>query len=192
MAKITSRLLTAAALVALSLPALAEGPRYSFAEVGCQRIDLDVFNRSVDGDGYSLGGQIEIADSWQAFARYGTAEFDFSIDQDDFALGGGFHGSLSPSSDFVLNLAYIRSEVSNRFGSSDDDGFGLSVGVRNNLTPKIELAGFVSYVDVGDDQFGVTGRAWYFLTDAFAVGANIGVAEDVTRFGIAGRLFFGR
>ena len=180
-----------AALTAIAPPAIAEGPEYSFAEVGFGRIDLDVLDTSVDADAYSLGGSLEIGDSYQAFLGYGTAQFDFNIDLDEWAIGGGFHGGLSPTSDFVVNVAYIRSDLSTPVGSADEDGFGVSVGVRNRITPKVELAGFVDYVDVGDGDFGVTGRAWYFLTDQFAVGANIGVADDVTRFGIAGRLFFG-
>ena len=188
-----TRILAAALLAVISLPAFAERPEYSFVEIGYQRIDLDVFNTSVDGDAYTLGGSLELGDMWQAFASYGTAEFDFNVDLDEYAIGGGFHGSLSPTSDFVLNLAYIRAEASNRVASADDDGFGISIGVRNMITPKVELAGFVNYVDVGnDDDYGFTGRAWYFLTEQFAVGANVGLTDDVTRYGIAGRLFFGR
>lgn len=193
MSRKASPYIAAAALTAFSMPAFAEQPQYSFIDVGYQRVDLDVLNQSVDGDAYTLGGSLELGESWQAFASYGKAEFDFNVDIDEFAIGGGFHGSLSPTSDFVLNLAYIRSEASNRFISVDDDGFGISLGVRNMITPRVELAGFVNYVDVGnDDDFGFTGRAWYFLTDQFAVGANLGLADDVTRYGISGRLFFGR
>ncbi len=192
MARHISRLVAATAVVALSPPALAERPEYSFVEIGYQRVDFDVFNTSVDGDAYTLGGSLELGESWQAFASYGNAEFDFNVDLDEYAIGGGFHGSLSPTSDFVLNLAYIRAEASAGALSADDDGFGISVGMRNMITPRVELAGFVNYVDVGDDDFGVTGRAWYFLTEQFAVGANIGFSDDVTRYGIAGRLFFGR
>ena len=187
-----TRFIVATALVALSMPAFAERPEYSFVEIGYQRIDVDVIGIDVDGDGYGLGGSLEVGDSWQAFVSYGTADFDFGIDLDEIAVGGGFHGSLSPTSDFVLNLAYIRTEASTAFSSADEDGFGLSIGVRNRITPNVELAGFVNYVDVGDDEFGATGRAWYFLTEQFAVGVNVGIAEDVTRYGISGRFFFGR
>lgn len=186
------RLTAAAALALFSLPALAERPEYSFVDIGYQRVDLDVFNQSVDGDAYTLGGSFELGDSWQAFAGYGKAEFDFDVDLDEYSIGGGFHGSLSPTSDFVLNVAYIRAELSNRFASADDDGFGVSVGMRNRIRPNVELAGFVNYVDVGDDEYSFTGRAWYFLTEQFAVGATLGIGDDVTRYGIAGRLFFGR
>ena len=192
MSRIAFRGLLAAALVTVSLPALAERPEYSFIDIGYQRVDIDVFDTSVDGDAYTLGGSIELGDMWQAFASYGTAEFDFNVDLDEFAVGGGFHGSLSPTSDFVLNLAYIRAEASSGIVSADDDGFGVSIGVRNMITPKVELAGFVNYVDVGGDDYGFTGRAWYFLTEQFAVGANVGLSDDVTRYGIAGRFFFGR
>jgi len=187
-----SRFFVATALVAFSLPAFAERPEYSFVDIGYQRIDLDVAGTSIDGDGYGLGGSLEVGDMWQAFVSYGTAEFDFGIDLDEIAVGGGFHGSLSPTSDFVLNLAYIRADASSVLGSADEDGFGISIGMRNRITPKIELAGFVNYVDVGDDEYGATGRAWYYLTEQFAVGVNVGIAEDVARYGISGRLFFGR
>ena len=50
-------------LAAISLPALAEGPEYSFAEVGFGRVDLDVLDTSVlvragIGDGGDLAEEI--------------------------------------------------------------------------------------------------------------------------------------
>jgi hypothetical protein len=186
------RFLAVATLVAVSMPALAEGPEYSFVELGYGRVDLDVANRSVDADAFSLGGSIELGESWQGFLSYGTAEFDFNIDLDEWAIGGGFHGSLSPTSDFVVNVAYLRAEIGTFLGSIDEDGLGVSVGVRNMITPRVELAGFATYSDLGDGDLGFTGRAWYYLTEQFAVGANFGLTDDITRYGIAGRLYFGR
>jgi hypothetical protein len=187
------RISATVALLVIALPALAEGPEYTFAEVGFGRIDLDGLDESVDADAYNLGVSVEFGPSLQGFLNYGTADFGFDTELDEWAVGMGFHGSLSATSDFVVNLAFLHAEVRTLFGSDTDEGFGVSTGIRSMVTPKVELAGFVSYADYDSGgEFGVTGKAWYFLTRQFAIGANVGIAEDVTRYGITGRFYFGR
>lgn len=181
-------------LAAASTPALAEGPSYNFIEAGYQEVELDDSFVDVDGDGFTLGGSVELAETWHAFASYGQTDFDFDVELDEWAVGGGLHLPISSNTDFVFNLAYLNLEASALGFSVDDDGFGAAVGIRSMLTDKFELAGNISYADLGDssNEFSVSSQAWYNINDSFAVGLNIGASDDVVRYGIGGRLYFGQ
>lgn len=180
--------------LALAAPAVADGPNYDYLEVRYQGIQLDGSGFDVDGDGFGLAGSVEVGEMWQLFANYNATGFDFDVDLDELYLGGGFHAGLSPNVDFVANLAYVRYDVSAPFGQSfDDDGIGASIGVRGMLTERFELAGFIEYVDLSDigDDTSISGQAWYSFTPNFAVGFQASAGDDITRYGLGARLYFG-
>lgn len=180
-------------LLALTAPALAEGPSYNYFEGAYQRVDIDDNFIDVDGDGFSIGGSIELAENWHFFGGYGSTDFDFGIDLDELSIGGGFHTDLTPTLDFVANLAYVRLDASANGFSLDDDGIGAEIGLRSMLSDSLELAGFIQYIDLGDsgDETSLRGEAWYSFTENFAVGLNVGAGDDVLRYGIGARFYFG-
>ncbi|MDJ0748057.1 MAG: porin [Woeseiaceae bacterium] len=180
-------------LLVAATPAVAD-ISYNYVDLGFQRIELDVPGADVDGDGFAIGGSFKIAEDWFVQAGYGTADFDFGIDLDQTALGLGYRSAISPTSDVFATVSYVRAEVSaSGFGSADDDGFGISVGVRAMLTDVLELNGSIGYVDFDDGGDGTSFSAGglYNFTDTFALGLGIGVEEDVTSYGIFGRIYFG-
>jgi hypothetical protein len=180
-------------LLTLAAPAMADGPNYNYIEGSYQRVTLDDGFIDVDGDGFGIGGSVGIGDNWQLIGGYNSTDFDFGVDLDQLLIGGGFHTALTPNTDFVANLAYIRLDAS-AFGQSfDDDGYAASVGVRSMVSDKFELAGFVQYADLSDsgNDTSVRGEAWYNFTQSFAVGLNVGTAEDVLTYGIGARVYFG-
>jgi hypothetical protein len=177
-------------------PAVADELSYNYLEGGYEWVDFGSDFGGADGDGWDLGGSIEIADNWHVFANFGQADLDanlgLSADYDVTAVGGGYHRTLAPNLDLVVNLSYVDVELDSGFGSADDDGFGIGVGVRMLLAEKFEVAGFLDYVDIDDllDETTITGEGWYRFTPAFAVGAIVGIGDDVPSYGIAGRWFF--
>lgn len=181
-----------ALLCALAAPALAESPSYNFIEGAYQRTDIDAGFADVDGDGFGIGGSFEIGDMWQLVGSYATADLDFGIDFDQLMLGGGFHAPITDTVDLVANLMYVRVDVSGAGGDADDDGLGMSVGVRSFVVDRLELAGFIEYVDLDDsgDDTSVRGQAWYSLTPASALGFSIASGDDITTYGIGGRYYF--
>ncbi|MDX1515550.1 MAG: hypothetical protein R3288_01860 [Woeseiaceae bacterium] len=186
------RLLTLAGASLLVLPALADGPSYDYIEGSYQRVELDDSMFDIDGDGFGIAGSFEIGDQWHLFAGYDTTDFDFDVDLDEIVLGGGLHMALSPNLDLVANLAYVRLDASAMGFSVDDDGFGASLGLRALAADRLELAGFIDYVDLDDsgDDTAVRGEAWYLFTDSFALGFSIGAGDDVTRYGLGARVYF--
>lgn len=186
------RSIAALTALAFAAPVLADGVSYNYIEGGYQRVEFDDAFGDVDGDGFGLGGSFAVNDSWHIFANYSTADFDFDVELDQLAIGGGFHTPISDAVDFVANFSYVRLDASANGFSADDDGFGLTAGLRGMAADRLELAGFIDYVDLdqsGDDT-SIRGEAWYSFTENFALGFTLGSGDDVTSYGIGGRVYF--
>lgn len=190
------RFIAVLSLLTLSVPAMAQGVSYNYIQGTYQQVDLDDDSSSldVDGDGFGIAGSFEIGDQFHVFGGYNATGFDFDVDLDELTIGGGFHTSLTDKVDFVANLAWVQFDVSTPFGSADEDGIGASIGLRGMATPNFELAGAIQYVDLGSDagdDTSIIGEAWYSFTPQFAVGVNLGLGDDITRYGLGARVYFG-
>ncbi len=182
-----------ALMLFMSIPALAESPDYNYVQLAWQKVELDDNFLDVDGDGFGVAGAFEVADNWHVIVAYDDIGFDFGVDLEELSAGFGYHADISANTSFFGELAFVRFEVSAPgLGSADEDGFGIRIGLRSNVTPNVELEGSASYVDLGDgaDGSAVAGAAWYRFTETFAVGLSAGLEEDVTAFGIGARLYF--
>jgi hypothetical protein len=186
----------AALLVAmLSLPALAaEGPRYTYGELGYQRVDFDNFSEDEDA-GY-LNGSLALDDRLFLVAdgSYGTIDASgTNIDITTLDAGLGFHIPLNPKVDFVAQVAYVWWKVdAGNFGDDDNDGVGLRGGLRAMVTPKLELNGGAEYVDLsgGDDNTSAYFGAVYNFTEVLAVSGKVDVGDNLTTYGVGIRMYF--
>ena len=181
-------------LLALAAPALADGLNYNYLEAGYVEFDLDDDIIDVDGDGFGIGGSFEVGQSMFVTAGYSTADFDFGIDLDQLSIGLGVFSPIGDDVDFVGTISYVSVEAS-AFGlSEDDDGFEASLGIRAMVSDAVELAGGINYIDLSDsgDDTSFEGAAWFYLNDQFAIGLQAEFGDDITTYGIGGRLFFGQ
>src|SRR4051794_2247910 len=164
----------AAALIAGSAAA-AEGPRYTYGEVGYSRVDFDNFNE--DADVFGAGGSLAVSERVYLVAGYSYGTIDasgFDIDLENAAAGVGMHFPLNDTVDLIGEAAYEWAKIDiDNFGSEDDDGYGLKVGLRAMLTPQFELNGGGTYVDISDDETAFYVGAVYNFTEMFAVTGNI-------------------
>ncbi len=188
------RKLMVLALLAAFTAAAAEEPSYSFIQASYVEVDLDNSFADVDGNGFSARASVPFNDRWHAFAAYSSGDFDFSIDLDEFAVGGGWHTAISSRTDFFAELAYVRVDASAPGISVDDDGIGIGVGVRSMVRDDLELFGRISHVELDDAGGGtsVGGGAWYTISGNFAVGVRAEFDDDATAYGIGIRLYFDR
>jgi len=182
-------------LALLPVFAQADGFDYTYVEVGYISADLDTAGISVDGDGFGINGSFAITDTYHLFAGYSTLGFDFSIDLNQLAVGGGMHFGLSPTIDFVGTLAYLDAEIEvPLLGGTvfSEDGFGIGVGVRGALNSSFEWEAGINYADVGGSStsFGLDGR--YYFTDTVAAGAGVEFDDDATVYAIGMRVEFGQ
>ena len=145
-----------------------------------------------DGNGWGVAGSVAINESWYAFATYSSAELVDVIDLDQMSIGAGWHSAINDTTDWFVSAAYVDAEISaGQFGSADDSGFGLSVGMRSMLNPNFELAGSLNYVDFGDGDdtsLGISG--WYTVTGNLALGLGAEFGDDISSYGLGIRLYF--
>lgn len=188
------RVIAVAMIMAFTTSAMAETPSYNFGQLGWQSVTLDDDIIDLDGDGFGIGGSFEVAENWHILGAYSSLGFDFGVDLNQLQLGGGFHTAISDNTSFYANLLWVSAEIdAGIVGSEDDDGFGIGIGLRSNVSERVELEGALNYVDFGDggDSTGVSAAAWYKFTETFALGVSVSAEEDVTGYGIGGRLYFG-
>lgn len=188
------RSLGLASLLLLAGPALAQDLNYNFIELGYVEFDLDDDIVDVDGDGFGIGGSFEIGETMFVTVGYSSADFDFDIDFDQLSVGLGLHAPISNNVDFIGEISYVSAEASAFGFSEDDDGFGASVGIRGMVSQAVELEGSIDYIDLddaGDDtSFGI--GVWYYFNEYFALGLQGDFGDDISSYGIGGRMFFGQ
>jgi opacity protein-like surface antigen len=169
----------------------ADGPQYTFVEGGYNWIDFDDAN--ADGDAFNVGGSVAVTDMVHLFANYQDGNIDgggFDFDLSTINLGAGLNIALSPTVDLVTQAAWVRVDVDvNGFGSDNEDGYSLGVGVRAMVMPQLELNGGVSYVDVNDDDTALNLGAVYSFNDMFAVTGGASFGDNITSYGVGARLY---
>jgi len=159
---------------------------YTSAEFNYADIDLDLGPINISGDGFSIGGTFEVADSFFIGGSYADYDFDFNLDGDALQLGGGYFHGLNEDLDFVATLSYVDVEVSGYGESASDDGLALSGGIRARLADAVEVDAFIEHVDMdkGDSDTGIGVNGRYYFGDEFAIQAGYSTAGDTDVFSI--------
>lgn len=167
---------------------------YSWVDAGWAQSDLDDVNET--GDGFFVRGSVGFGTNWFASAGYRQVSFDvggFDADFDLIDVGFGGHLPLTDKIDGVARISYIDVSADGPFGSSaDDNGYGLSAGIRALVAPQFELEASLEYTDLDDSGDSTAGRlgARFHFTPAWAVGAEVLFGDDQTDFGLYGRYSF--
>lgn len=184
--------LLAGSLVPATLLAQETGPGMSYSAFDVSYlIDVEL-DGGADGDGFEIGGSYEIADKFYVFGEWQDTSLDRGVDGEQLEFGGGFHTPLSNTVDFVATLSYINAEYDGPGFSVDDDGLGLSGGVRARLSDSFELNGavrFVDFDDSGNDTGFTVGGRWYFA-DNMAITGHADFFDDVDVLGVGFRVEF--
>ena len=169
----------------LLLPALSsaqEGSKssksgfdYNYAELSYDKHDFDVSRApdNIDGDGFTLSGSFKVADDWHVYASYGTANLDFGIDVDTWALGLGYSYSVKPNVDLYGRVLYIDQSASAGQFSAHDNGLGLQFRVRGRVNDKVEVEGGIQYLDVASSDTSLQASVRYYFTRAFSAGLGV-------------------
>ena len=187
------RILFAAVLFAAPGIGAAEDFSYDYLNIGYGVIEFDDFD--VDGDGIGIDGSLAIADNYHLFAMYEMGDFDFDVESTAYNFGIGYNTSVSEAVDLVARLSYEYVEVDAPLISSvDDNGFGLSAGLRFAATEKLELNGGLEYIDLSDsgDDTGFNAAALYNFNDMFSVTVRGDWTGDVSTYTFGGRFYFGQ
>lgn len=167
---------------------------YTYAEAGFGSTELDLGGGTeVDGDGFLLGGSIAVTGKAHVFADFSTADMDFDVDLTRYKVGFGLNHGLSDRVDLVGRVAWVKFDVETPIGDADEDGYGIDLGLRGQVSDTFELEGGIEYIDLGssggdDTSFVAQGR--YSFTEQFSLGGQVEVGDDFTVYGILARLNF--
>lgn len=186
-------------ILALSASASAQNFDYTYLTLGYANTDFDALD--ADGDGFTLGGSYAFTNKLHGFANYDAADLDSSIlavgvDATRFNAGVGYNTTMSDKLDMFARLSYEYVDLDGGAGngSIDDSGFGFGVGLRFAASNQLELDAGIKYVDYGDlgDDTSLQVGGLYDFTDTFAVGLAVETSDDVTKFALTGRFYFGK
>lgn len=183
---------SAALLLVTAGPAAAEFD-YNFAELRYIDTELDAGNVDVDGDGFEIGGSLELTRAVHLFGNFRTLDFGSGIDVSAFEVGGGYAMPLASGADLVARLSYIEGEIDFGPGDVDDSGFSFQAGFRHMFHPQIEGRAFINYVDLDEsgDETSIEIAGDYFLNEEIALGASLELGDDVTTWTLGARWYFG-
>lgn len=171
----------------------AGGGDISYTYVEADIINIDVDNLA-DESGFGLQASISFGDHIYMIANYSNADFDISnlsdtsFDLQQMNIGLGYHHTLGDRLDALVEVSVVDSE----FGTFNENGFNVSVGLRLNASKHIELGGKVGYQNIDEALDGAVGKfnLLYKINDLFGINVLADVGDDVTTYGIGVRASF--
>ncbi|MEM8984365.1 MAG: hypothetical protein AAGC71_15140 [Pseudomonadota bacterium] len=151
---------------------------YNYFELGYQDTELDLGFVEVDGDGFFGGLSFSITDSYFFVGDYGSVDIE-GIDLERLRAGIGFHTDVNEPVQFVAQATFQRLEA-----ADSENGYGVSVGGRGEISPGLEWDVFVDYVDFDDADTGFSGELRYKFTPQFAVGVQYETIDELDSIGL--------
>jgi hypothetical protein len=184
-----------AAFLALALPcalcAQEVGFDYTYVDAALLNTELEVGATDVDGDGIGISGSFGLTDNVNIVYGYSDQSYDFNIDSSTMNVGVGFHTDINSDIDFVADVQYIDVSVDTPVGDADEDGLGISGGIRAQLGDSLELDAGLQYVDLDDSDTVLKVAGRYYFNDSFALSAGISDADAGMSWSVGVRAEFG-
>ena len=180
---------------AVASPAvLAESPNFNYVSAGYLNGDID----GDDADGWTLDGSTLLGENFFLSGQYqtvGNSDDGLDVDLNWLSAGVGYRAAISASTDFYGLLTYenVEAEASYRGNSAseDENGYGLSIGVRSMLSDSIELDGRLGYIDIEDEsETSITLGARYYMNKNFSIGANYTTIDELDLVSLTARYSF--
>lgn len=180
--------------VVASPAALAESPNFNYVSAGYLDGDID----GDDADGWTFDGSTLLGENFFLSGQYqtvGNSDDGVDVDFNWLSAGLGYRTAISASTDFYGLVTYENVEVEASYrGSSisdDENGYGLSVGIRSMVSDNIELDGRLGYIDIADEsETSFTVGARYYFNNNFSLGANYTTLDGLDLVGLTARYSF--
>ena len=189
------RTILASIFGALSLNAFAASPSYDFVKAGYVQADIEDAG-DFEPNGFQIQGFKSLNENVYLTGRYGQLSEDVSgvdIDLDYASAGIGYRYGLTANTDFFgeVTYEYVNLDVElDGISGEDDNGYGVTAGIRSMLTEQFELRGAIRYIDIEEDDTAFEIGADYFFTPQFSFGATYVIADDVDLLGVSARYTF--
>lgn len=189
------RTILASIFGALSLNAFAASPSYDFVKAGYVQADIEDAG-DFEPTGFQIQGFKSLNENVYLTGRYGQLGEDVSgvdIDLDYVSAGVGYRYGLTQNTDFFgeVTYEYVNLDVElDSISGEDDNGYGITAGIRSMLSEQFELRGAIRYIDIEDDETAFEIGADYFFTPQLSFGATYVIADDVDLLGVSARYTF--
>ena len=189
------RTILASIFGALSLNAFAASPSYDFVKAGYVQADIEDAG-DFEPSGFQIQGFKSLNENVYLTGRYGQLsedEYGVDIDLDYASAGVGYRYGLTQNTDFFgeVTYEYVNIDVElDSISGEDDNGYGITAGIRSMLSEQFELRGAIRYIDIEDDETAFEIGADYFFTPQFSFGATYVIADDVDLLGVSARYTF--
>ena len=189
------RTILASIFGALSLNAFAASPSYDFVKAGYVQADIEDAG-DFEPSGFQIQGFKSLNENVYLTGRYGQLGEDVSgvdIDLDYASAGVGYRYGLTQNTDFFgeVTYEYVNIDVElDSISGEDDNGYGITAGIRSMLSEQFELRGAIRYIDIEDDETAFEIGADYFFTPQLSFGATYVIADDVDLLGVSARYTF--
>jgi opacity protein-like surface antigen len=189
------RTILASIFGALSLNTFAASPSYDFVKAGYVQADIEDAG-DFEPSGFQIQGFKSLNENVYLTGRYGQLSEDVSgvdIDLDYASAGVGYRYGLTQNTDFFgeVTYEYVNIDVElDSISGEDDNGYGITAGIRSMLSEQFELRGAIRYIDIEDDETAFEIGADYFFTPQFSFGATYVIADDVDLLGVSARYTF--
>jgi hypothetical protein len=174
--------------MAVSNHAIATDLSYNYVEANYY-IDVKAkgVGVTVGGDGFGIGGSVEIAPNILLLGEVAQFALDNSRNIDYFLVGGGYVMRMSPQIDLVASAQLGREKVS---GFSGDTGYRVGFGVRAVIDPQIEAFGRFAFENFDGSGSFVEGGAMYSFSDQFSLGGKARFGGGLRTISLQGRFTF--
>ena len=189
------RTILASIFGALSLNAFAASPSYDFVKAGYVQADIENAG-DFEPTGFQIQGFKSLNENVYLTGRYGQLSEDVSgvdIDLDYVSAGVGYRYGLTQNTDFFSEVTYeyVNLDIElDSISGEDDNGYGITAGIRSMLSEQFELRGAIRYIDIEEDETAFEIGADYFFTPQFSFGATYVIADDVDLLGVSARYTF--
>jgi opacity protein-like surface antigen len=189
------RTILASIFGALSLNTFAASPSYDFVKAGYVQADIEDAG-DFEPSGFQIQGFKSLNENVYLTGRYGQLGEDVSgvdIDLDYASAGVGYRYGLTQNTDFFgeVTYEYVNLDIElDSISGEDDNGYGITAGIRSMLSEQFELRGAIRYIDIEDDETAFEIGADYFFTPQFSFGATYVIADDVDLLGVSARYTF--
>lgn len=185
-----------AAATLFTTQAFADAPKWDLVELDYVKFDINDTN--FEPNGFAITGTKLLTDNLFMTGSYTELSENITaidLDIENLSLGLGYKYGLTESTDWYGALSYVDLKAEavegNNNAANDEDGFSISTGIRSMLTDNFELAGDVTYVDIGDgDETTFSVKGYYYVTEEIALSLGYGRSHDTDAFEIGARWAF--
>ena len=172
--------------VSAPVPVLAEGPSkisWTFAEVNYKWVDVDALDDSIDG--VELKGSLEILLNIFLQASYSMLSGD--VDVDETRIGAGWHFGVGDTLDLFGILSYAYEDPD---GGDSEDGVRGEAGARFLLGEKIELNGEAIWQNIDESDYGIGVGGRFYLTPKISLGLGAEILDNDETYTAGARFQF--